>query len=1462
MSAFNHPVVAVGASAGGIEALKALVECIPADTKASFIVLQHLAPDHESQLVNILSRSANLPCADADKDMAVEPGHIYVLPPDRYLRIIDHGLFIEEPSEPRGSRMPIDYFMRSLADAAGPQSVGVVLSGTGSDGTLGLRSIKGAGGLTFAQSPETALYDGMPRAAIEGQNADQVGTIAEIADGIVSFAEQSSEDVGKNFKRADLHAVLALLKARLGYDFQAYKSGTISRRIRRRMNLLRFKTLGEYVEHLRTDAHEMRQLFEDMLINVTAFFRDREMWEELAENVIKPLAENAGDSPIRVWIPACSSGEEAYSYAILFEEFCTRSKTSCDWQIFATDLDEDAIAKGREGFYPASIVGDLSEDRLRHFFRKESSGYRVEKRLRERVVFAQQNILSDPPFSRLDLISCRNLLIYLDAAHQGQLIETFHFALNENGFLALGTSESVPANSRLFKPITSKSHIYRRKPGRSSAHFNRQRTGESESSEISRFLEKSRRDKTADLSELVRRSLLNRYAPAGVVVDTHGNVLHYSGAVRRFIETPEGEPTNNIYNLLPSPLKARVRNAVRKASSGGEVDDRPTSIRLSSKDLVVRIDCDLLPDHADANDPQFLVTFVEVEDEAPKVRKEGAEGDQDYVQHLEHELEIVREDLQTTVEELETSNEELKASHEEAMASNEELQSANEELETSREELQSLNEELVTVNHQLEDKINEVEKTTDDLRNLITSTRLPVLFLDQDLNISSFTSTMSGLIELRDGDVGRPLSELATKVDDPLLEEDAASVLGDLQPIEREVKATSGNIFLRRIQPYRTSDERIGGVVATFTDITEKAAATARLADRERQARILAELGQKALSNLKIDQFLTEACGALREAFACDYAKVLELDQEEDCLRIVAGVGWKSGLVGTACVETDRKSQGGYTLRENHAVLVSNFEDERRFEAPDLLVDHDVSSGISTLISVAGKPWGVLGLHDRKPDHFTENDLDVLQAVANIISMAVLQSQRENLLAQESLKLSLALRVAEMGVWVFDPETGSASWDLKLRAITGLSSKTAKPRAEDFMKRIHEDDKVRVEALLKETVERGALFETDFRFIKPDGEEIWLSGKGERLNNGDVIGINADITERKRAEEQTQFMMRELDHRVKNLLAVILSICQITSKKSENVTDFTSSFTQRLTAIARTHSLLAQSRWRGTNLRALLQEEVGAHGMDEQVILEGPEISISPSSAQALSMLFHELTTNAIKYGSLSVPDGHLTVKWSRSPDIDGAVNLVWTEREGPTVTKPKETGFGTTVIDRIAGSQLGSEIKTKWKKSGLEISLDVPEKKMAVSQGIDPAISGLARRVPHDILTDKNVLIVDDEWLIAEQHAHILDSVGAKIVGPFTKIDPAMDYDLSNIDLAVLDFALEEGDVLPLAEKLNSANIPIVFVTGYGSNIQLPDEFADDLIIAKPAGASAVLDSSAWLLTRNGRRANGAADA
>ncbi|RPF72827.1 PAS domain S-box protein [Aurantiacibacter spongiae] len=1457
-------MVAVGASAGGIEALKSFVSQIPADICASFVILQHLAPDHESQLTGILSRAAPLPVQEAEQDAKVEPGHIYVLTPGEYITLVDTGLFVEHPSEPRGKRMPIDHFMRSLAETAGAQSVGVVLSGTGSDGTLGLRAIKGAGGVSLTQSPETALYDGMPRSAIDAGAVDEVGDIGQLCATIAELARRMAEPrENAGFNRNDLSGVVSLLKTRTGHDFSAYKAGTLARRVRRRMNLLRFDGLNDYLQHLRDDGDELKRLFDDLLINVTSFFRDREVWPAVVDQAIKPLARRASEDgdPVRIWVPACSTGEEAFTLAMLMEEQCAATSEACNWQIFATDLDDEAIAHGREGVYAESISNDVSQERLSRFFDRENHGWRVKKALRERVVFAQQNILSDPPFSKLDFVSCRNLLIYLETGVQDELLETFHFALREGGFLLLGTSETTGAHKREFASVDNKAHLYTRLPGRASARLSAQGERHRGDGKIIQMpASRSRRDRRFELAEQVRRSLLQRYAPAAIAVHSDGEIAYFHGPVRRFLDHPEGEPSTSIYDLLPAPLRSRVREALTKVKSGNRPSHRSAKVRFPDRDTTVCVECEPV---RDGDQTLYLVTFIEQEDKDERDAGRDAErtgGEGDYATQLENELAIVREDLQTTVEELETSNEELKASNEEAVAANEELQSANEELETSREELQSLNEELITVNNQLEEKIVEVERSKDDLRNLFTSTRLPVLFLDPDLVINGFTPAMNQLVELREGDIGRRVTDLAFKVADDDLLADVQSTLGDLSPSERQVQAEDGGVYVRRVQPYRTADQRIRGVVVTYGDITEQAEAARLLARRERQQRIIAELSQTALAARELPHFLDEMCALLRVAMDCDYAKVLELDEDADRLVLAAGAGWKTGLVGSASVETGVKSQGGYTLKVEHAVLVTDFDGERRFDPPPLLTDHSVQSGISCLIEVGGKPWGVLGLHDRNARKFTEEDLSILKSAANVAAATIMQIAREAHLARESLLLSLAIKTAEMGAWRYDPEHELVVWDEQLRDMMGRGFTRRKPSRDEFFDMIVEDDRQRIRDAFDDTVRQGTPFNAEFRLRRGDGRTIWMTARGERLvedGKTTVLGLNADITEAKLAEEQNRFIMRELDHRVKNVLAIIRSIAKITGKNAPTFEEFIKGFERRLHAMARTHSLLADARWQGARLRTLVEDELAHSRSGGNVVIEGEEVAVSPAAAQALSMAFHELTTNALKYGALSVPDGTLTVEWSRRTAENGKdmLDLSWTETGGPDVEAPVSEGFGSTVIERILGAQLQATAKIDYRRSGLVVTCSFPMERLTTAP---KAAAAPVAAVPPEAdlapIADARVLVLDDEWLVAEQHARALIAAGAHVVGPYHSLEEARTaLNEEAVDLAMLDFNIDGRAVTELYPDLDRLGIPCLIVSGYGSDLDIEEDAQAREFLAKPASPAAMLGRVAGMLRAAG---------
>ncbi|WP_265562181.1 chemotaxis protein CheB [Sphingomicrobium arenosum] len=1458
MSKLEFPIIAVGASAGGIEALKSLVECLPEDTQAAFVILQHLSPEYESQLTSILDRAGNLPCIEADHDMPIERGNIYVLPPDQYLRIADHGLFSEAPDAPRGQRMPIDFFMRSLADAVGPLAAGVVLSGTGSDGTLGLRAIKGAGGLTFAQSPETALYDGMPKAAIANDDADRVLTIAEIAHELRDFSERSSEAreaEGEESKQRTLAPVISLIRARIGHDFSAYKTGTIGRRVQRRMNLLRIGKMKEYIAYLRDNDDELRHLFDDLLINVTSFFRDAEIWEEVGDKIVAPLLENSDqEHPVRVWVPACATGEEAYTVAMLFDEYCRKTDRTFFWQIFATDLDEDAVATGRAGLYPQSIAGDVSEERLKRYFQQENDGLRIRKDLRERVVFAQQNLLVDPPFSKLDMISCRNLLIYLDSEHQRRLMDTFRFAIREGGFLVLGTSESAGARARHFEVVSKSAHIYKRKPGLATPNFAKRHEIANDLTALRPPIQRQQLRKK-DLGERVRQALLDRYAPAGAVVDRNGVIAYYTGPIRRFTELPEGEPTSNLFNMLPATLRSCMREIIEELRNGERrLAGRTTKVRKTDMDESVCIEGMVLRG-GEEEEPQYLLTFQTVDHVEHPVHNAREDESAD-IRMLENELAILREDLQTTVEELETSNEELKASHEEAVAANEELQSANEELETSREELQSLNEELITVNHQLEDKIGEVESTTDDLQNLLTSARLPVLFLDPKFRISNFTPSIHSVVELRDADINRPISELAMKVEDETLLEDAEAVLSDLVPIEKEIISNEGKTFLRRIQPYRTSDQRIGGVVLTFTDISDQAETARRLSQREKQSAILADLASDALNQADVTDYLNSSCQKLAEGMECQFAKVLRLAPDGGEFELVAGTGWKAGQIGTAKIPADRHSQAGFTLMEQEPVLVRDVESEQRFGPPEFLKEHKVRSGISTLLRVDGRLWGILSVHSKDPDEFDTDDVAIVAGAADIVALALDQIGREQRLTKERLSLSLAMRAADLGMWTFDPEAKQATMDDRVAEMFGLPS--GRPiEMDDIVALIHGEDLDDVMHSLQNCIDYGSPYVAEFRISRKDGRTLWLSGRGERiLRDGKrlLLGVNSDITQRKDQEEQSRFVMRELDHRVKNLLAIILSIAQITGKSAKDLDSFIESFNARLNAISRTHGLLAQQKWSGTSLRRLVEEEVIGQSEEHQVVVDGPTVSITPTAAQSLSMLFHELTTNALKYGALSKETGTVAVKWRLRGENENMLHLTWEERGGPLVEPPEATGFGTKVIKRVVGSQLKAETDLRWEPEGVALDLRVEIDRIRpnnVDKSLNRRIDLM--QISRGDVRNKRVMVVDDEWLIAERHSQALVGAGVNVVGPFTDLEEAMAMPIEDLDGAVLDFSLGDGVTIePLAERLSGERIPIVLVTGYSESVSLPARSDHWIVVPKPASDQAIVDHLALALKRS----------
>jgi two-component system CheB/CheR fusion protein len=835
-------VVGIGASAGGVEALKQFFSIMPAEMGVAFVVVQHLDPSHESMMSNILATCTNMPVAQVTRRQRLKVDHIYVAPPNKYLTISKDQIGPTKPLEERGARMPVNFFFHALAFDKQEAAVGIVLSGTGADGSAGLRSIRENGGLCIAQDPKTAAYSGMPMNAINTGAVDFILPLARIADTLNNYTQHpfvaggdDSESVA-SILPDHLDGILALLRTRLRRDFRYYKKSTLIRRVRRRMGIVRKNSLKDYLAMLRKNPGELDKLYGDILIGVTQFFRDPAVFKVLAKDIIPQIVENCANRPIRVWVPGCSTGEEAYTVAMLLLEEITAKKLNNDLMVFATDIDPKALEKARNGIFPQSIEADVSPQRLRRFFTKDGDRYRAVKQLRETIAFAEQNLISDPPISKLDLISCRNLLIYVEPELQKKIIALFHYTLNDDGFMLLGTSETVGRQRNLFAMVDKKAKIYQR-----INHAKPQQVDfpilASEEKKVAHRAEVNHLSKPNHIvfSELTHRLLSEAYAPAAVLINRTGEPLYYFGSTDRFLKLPTGDAHQDIVAMARSGLATKLRGLVGKAVRSNEaVSLKTVTINTGGGTIKasIRVNPVLAPKDARG---LFLVTFLEKDEpvtESDSIEEVNAiDGDITEVEALARELQITREDLQSTIEEMETSNEELKAANEEAMSMNEELQSTNEELETSKEEMQSLNEELNTVNSELEEKIEQLEASRNDVANLLISTSIATLFLDHNLRIKRLTPAISELINITQSDAGRKLSDFTSILDDPDLLADCETVFKKLLPIERETKSNDGRWLVRRILPYRTEEDKIEGVVITFTDVTtiKKAEAEAQL---------------------------------------------------------------------------------------------------------------------------------------------------------------------------------------------------------------------------------------------------------------------------------------------------------------------------------------------------------------------------------------------------------------------------------------------------------------------------------------------------------------------------------------------------------------------------------------------------------------------------------------------------------
>ena len=832
-------IAGIGASAGGFEAIRHFFQAMPTDSGVAFVVVQHLDPTHVSLAAELFAKNTTMPVREATDGMLLQANHVYTSPSDKEMAIQDGCLRLTERGTRERVHLPIDHFFSALGADCGARAIGIVLSGMGTDGALGLKSIATHGGIVLVQDPQTAEYDGMPRSAIAAGVANYVLPVEQMAQVITSYArhpyvagpaEQPDNDT-------DLRAVQSLLKIiheRRGYDFSGYKRATLLRRIERRMGLRGVVARSAYVTLLKKEPEEVDALFRDLLIGVTEFFRDQQAWRTLETEVIGPLvAAKGADEPIRIWVPGCSTGEEAYTMAMVVLDRLRRTRKTCPLQIFATDTNNDALEVGRYGRYPVGIAARMSASRLKRYFVKgpDSQHYAVSEALRSSVVFGSQNLFSDPPFGRVDLISCRNVLIYLESDLQKRVLNIFHFALRKDGYLFLGSAESNSMRDDLFNPLSKKWRIFQREGStRTDTLALPTRVGDNRPG----FQVPPARSAPplSQVASIAQKLILDRFAPASVLIDSHNEALYFCGPTDDFLVRPRGAPVHDLLLLVREGLRSRLRAALSEAATSN-LTVCVTGARMKRSGGFAPVEITVTPHPGGDSGRLFLVVFRHERQPSLLPPEKSAEGA--LVRHLEEELQATRDDLQASIERFETSTEDLKVANEEVVTTNEELRSLNEELESSKEELQSLNEELTTVNQQLEIKVRELEEVNTDLNNLLNSSEIATICLDRTLHIKWYTPAAHNLFKFLPADLGRPIGDFALAQGGTGVIEAAQAVLANKSVTLEEFESASGRCYMRRALPYRDENNDISGIILTYTDITESrlAAQAANLARKD-----------------------------------------------------------------------------------------------------------------------------------------------------------------------------------------------------------------------------------------------------------------------------------------------------------------------------------------------------------------------------------------------------------------------------------------------------------------------------------------------------------------------------------------------------------------------------------------------------------------------------------------------------
>ena len=1127
-------VVGVGASAGGLDAFQALLSGLQSDHALAIILVQHLDPNHDSHLPEILSKKISASVQMATDGMKVESGHIYFIPPGQQLTIEDGHLHLSGFSKPRGVRRPIDTFFESLAADAGVRGVGIILSGTGSDGSTGVRAIKEAGGLVFVQQPNEAAYDGMPKSAIETGADDLVLPTDEMVEVINDYfsirndLKPSTLSDGEFITRVAKH-----LSYRTGHDFQHYKQSMLLRRLAVRMSVLGITNPNDYVKELIANKAEAPKLFRDLLINVTSFFRDPEAFEFLSKSTLPEILKDKTEADeVRIWVPGCSTGQEAFTIAMLVSEELQRTNFFPRVVVFATDIDEDAVKYARKGQYPASIANEIPPRLLETYFKPTADGYEVSSDLRDMVRFSTQSLIKDPPFSRVDLVSCRNVTIYFEQELQAFALSVFHYALHERGHLLLGPSEMPRNLEDMFTKTNSRLRIFRRRKGPA------QRLNFPNTSGFPSYTRTEPDEALRQISsEPYAKSLITKFAPPFVVTDKDFNLVYASERATPYLRIKPGSTRLGLAQLIIPELEAALRRLLVRANRGRSRQEQEFRGKLDGREVRVILSLESL------DDGSRLVVFedrLDLLETREVVLADGPLQGDSYVQGLEGELENARETIRTIVEELETSNEELKSSNEEMMSMNEELQSGNEELSTTNLELQN--------------KVAELREANDDLANLMRSTNVITLFLDDELHLTFFTPACKGVFRFIGTDLGRKIDDLGGDIDMVNLKARCGDVLSQGVPVEEEIETEDGlRRYILKIETYSGHGMSASrGVVCSMTDITVLSSAIA-------EARAERQVSQRSLAEIE----------------------------------------------------------------------------QLYFVSP--------------------------------------------QAMA--------------LLAPDTTYLRINRQMAEINGLSVEAHTGEKMCDV----VPDLSEQIATV----FDAVLHDGESVlghRIEGITAARGDERRLFLTDWYPVRINSEIV-------------AVGVNfRDVTEQTEMQAELRRMMQELQHRVKNMLSNVLALVSRARREADADLSVLDTLSARIRALSQTHKLLTEENWRAADIYALIQPELTDVYGDERVSLAGPKILVNARAAVALGMAFHELATNAVKYGAFSQGGGKISLSWMRVDDgLDERVVFRWVERDGPKIKQQTGAGFGSQLIASTITGSLHGSVETNWDPDGLVVEFTVP---------------------------------------------------------------------------------------------------------------------------------------------------------